>query len=68
MVHLVGTGDLVNRVRQTELHLPPRWCVNRPAVVFSPSRFACQRIRAETGMPRPVIRLSTLHPTFASVR
>jgi predicted ATPase len=33
-----------------------------------PSQFGCQRIRAETGMPRPVIRLSTLHPTFASVR
>jgi len=33
-----------------------------------PLRFACPRIRTETGMPRPVIRLSTLHPTFASVR
>jgi DMSO/TMAO reductase YedYZ molybdopterin-dependent catalytic subunit len=29
---------------------------------------ACQRIRVETGIPRPVIRLSTLHPSFASVR
>jgi hypothetical protein len=45
-----------------------RWCTNRPAVVFPLSRLACQRIRAETGMPRPVIRLSTLQPTFASVR
>jgi hypothetical protein len=44
-----------------------RWCANRPGVVFPP-RLACQRIRAETGMPRPVIWLSTLHPTFASVR
>jgi hypothetical protein len=29
---------------------------------------ACQRIRVETGVPRPIIRLSTLHPSFASVR
>ena len=46
----------------------PRWCVNRPLVAPSHSRLAYQRIRAETGMPSPVIRLSTLHPIFASVR
>ena len=46
----------------------PRWCVNRPAVGTPRSRFACQRIRAETGMPRLVILFSTLHPSFASVR
>jgi hypothetical protein len=33
-----------------------------------PFSVSCQRLRVETGMPRPVIRLSTLHPTFASVR
>jgi hypothetical protein len=33
-----------------------------------PLSIAYQRIRAEAGMPRPVIRLGTLHPTFASVR
>jgi hypothetical protein len=45
-----------------------RWCANRPAVVCRPFSVCVQRIRAEPGMPRPVVRLSTLHPTFASVR
>ena len=31
------------------------------------SRLAYQRTRAEAGMPSPAIRLSTLHPIFASV-
>ena len=31
------------------------------------SRLTYQRIRAEAGMPSPAIRLSTLHPIFASV-
>jgi hypothetical protein len=30
------------------------------------SRLAYQGIRAEAGMPSPAIRLSTLHPIFAS--
>jgi hypothetical protein len=46
----------------------PRWCPNKSEVVFPPSRFACQRLRAETGVPGPVIRLNTWQPTFASVR
>jgi hypothetical protein len=29
--------------------------------------FGDQTIRTETGMPSPVIRLRTLHPTLASV-
>jgi drug/metabolite transporter (DMT)-like permease len=33
-----------------------------------PSGFAYQTTRTETGMPSRVIRLSTLHPIFASVR
>ena len=33
----------------------------------SVSRVEDQRIRAEVGMPKLVIRLSTLHPIFASV-
>jgi hypothetical protein len=33
-----------------------------------PSGFAYPTIRTETGMPSLVIRLSTLHPIFASVR
>jgi hypothetical protein len=31
------------------------------------SRLAYQRTRAEAGMPSPAIRLSTVHPIFASV-
>jgi hypothetical protein len=33
-----------------------------------PAGCAHQTMRAETGMPSRVIRLSTLHPIFASVR
>jgi hypothetical protein len=39
--------------RATKCRQRARWCANRPAVVFPPSRFASQRIRAETGTPRP---------------
>jgi hypothetical protein len=66
---LKAAGQLAaNTKLRSSKYLNTRWCANRPVVVFPPSRFAFQRIRAETGMPRPVIRLSTLHPTFASVR
>jgi hypothetical protein len=43
------------------------WCMNRPAAAL-PAGCAHQTMRAETGMPSRVIRLSTLHPIFASVR
>ena len=46
---------------------PPLWCVNR-STPASVDRVEDQRIRAEAGMPNIVIRLSTLHPVFASVR
>ena len=35
---------------------------------ISVSWSAYQRIRVEAGMPRPVIRLSTLSPIFAAIR
>ena len=44
------------------------WCMNRPPLGSPPSGFASQTIRTETGMPSLVIRLSALHPIFASVR
>ena len=43
------------------------WCVDNPAGA-SVRRFEDQRIRTEVGMPKLVIRLSALHPIFASVR
>jgi RNA polymerase sigma-70 factor (ECF subfamily) len=47
--------------------LPAPWCMNSP-VATPVRRVEYQRIRAETGMPKLVIRLSTLHRTCASVR
>ena len=41
--------------------------MNSPAAA-SVRRIEDQRIRAEAGMSKLVIRLSTLHPIFASVR
>lgn len=43
------------------------WCTNG-LVAASLRRVGGQRIRAEAGMPILVIRFSTLHPIFASVR
>jgi 6-phosphogluconolactonase len=43
------------------------WCMNNPAVT-SVRPVEYQRIRAEIGMPKLVIRLSTLYPIFASIR
>ena len=45
----------------------PLWCINRlpERPIF---RSVYQTIRTEAGMPSLVIRLSTLHPIFASVR
>ena len=45
----------------------PLWCMDSPAAT-SVRRVEYQQVRAETGRPRLVIRLSTLHPIFASVR
>ena len=45
----------------------PLWCMKRPAAA-SAHPVERQSIRTEAGMPKLVIRLSTLHPIFASVR
>jgi hypothetical protein len=70
--HMLRAADGVRRVGSESKILAERLDValvreldRRLCFPFSVS---CQRLRAETGMPRPVIRLSTLHPTFASVR
>jgi len=46
----------------------PRWCMKESAGRIFLSWPADHRIRADAGMPCAVIRLSTLHPIFASVR
>jgi metal-sulfur cluster biosynthetic enzyme len=45
-----------------------RWCMKESVRCIFPSWHADHRIRADAGMPSAVIRLSTLHPIFASVR
>jgi hypothetical protein len=81
--HQTRLADLEARIKaiSPELDLPTRrrrpipvfargalWCTNTLRIDPAPPRLACQRIRAEAGMPSPVIRLSALHPIFASVR
>jgi len=45
-----------------------RWCMKDSAGRIFLSWHADHRIRTDAGMPSAVIRLSTLHPIFASVR
>jgi hypothetical protein len=45
----------------------PLWCM-KAWPTASVRRVEYHRIRTETGMPKLVIRLSKLHPIFASVR
>jgi hypothetical protein len=47
--------------------LTGRWCMDTPAERSVP-RCSAYLIRTDTGMPRLVIRFSTLQPIFASVR
>ena len=64
MAHLRAKEDVDDALLS---HTTPLWCMNRPAAA-SARRVDYQRIRTETGMPKLVIRLRTLHPIFASVR
>jgi hypothetical protein len=57
------------RVRLMLLYPPIiRVCARIDRRLRFPFSVSCQPVRTETGMPIPVIRLSALHPTFASVR
>ena len=45
----------------------PLWCTNKP-MPLRLRHLACYATRIVTGIPRHVIRLTTLHAIFASVR
>jgi hypothetical protein len=53
---------------------PMPWCTNivlvreDPRCDSGPFAVGCQRIQTDAGMLRPIIRLMTFHPIFASIR
>jgi hypothetical protein len=61
-----GPASVAVGARLAKISIGPLWCMNG-LVAASVRQAGDQQIRAEAGMPKLVIQLSTLHPIFASV-